>query len=121
MSSAFSIRTSSGESLLKELQNETPHRLYENLSKGPAGHDGAAELRQSFRPRAQPARTREDARFADQRLRVLPRHAFQGCTRGGRDRAAALLAQRLARGAFLQRAGARRARMDRSDDAADRR
>ena len=37
------------------------------------------------------------ARLADQRLRLLHRHALEGRARRGRDRAAALLARRLAR------------------------
>src|SRR5690349_15609027 len=50
-----------------------------------------------MRSRARPARAREDARVADQRLRVLHRHARQGRARGRRERAAALSAGRVAR------------------------
>ena len=54
-----------------------------------------------FGPRTLAARAREDARVADQRLRLLPRHAQQGRTRGRRDRATAVLARRVARDGYL--------------------
>ena len=82
---------------------------------GRAGGGGAREL-----PGARAARARQDARVAAQRLRVLPRHALQGRPRARRDRAAALRAGRLARGAVLQRARARGAGLVRGAHAAAR-
>ena len=67
-------------------------------------------------------RTGEDARLADQRLRLLPRHALQGRAQARRDRAAALSAERVAGDAVLLRPRARRPGLDRvPDPAGDRR
>src|SRR6185295_4518187 len=56
------------------------------------------------------------ARLADQRLRLLPRHALERSARPGRNRTAPLFARRLARDAVLFGEGARGARLDRSGD-----
>src|SRR5260370_41508632 len=52
------------------------------------------------------------AGVADQRLRLLHRHALEGPARAGRERAAAVCARRVARGAVLQCAGAGGAQLD---------
>ena len=58
----------------------------------------------------------ENAGVADQRLRLLHRHAHQGRPARRRDRAADLPAERLARSAALLRARARSAGVGRSGD-----
>src|SRR6478752_6857975 len=90
---------------------------------------GAARRRglpASLRAREVADRAGQDASFTDQRLRLLPQHAQQGCAPRRRDRTTALSAQRLARSVDLHAARACRARLDggadpRSRDARTRR
>src|SRR5882672_2605411 len=74
-------------------------RLEQGLPRRLQGDGRTRGLREGLGPRPSAAPSGEDARLPDQRLRVLPRHAQQGRARGGRDRAAALRAQRVARDA----------------------
>jgi hypothetical protein len=59
------------------------------------------ERRVRERTRSQALRADQDPGFADERLRLLHRHAHQRCARTRRSRTAAVRVERLARGAFL--------------------
>src|SRR5690554_1514671 len=74
-------------------------------------------LRRTFHPRAVTPRAGPPARVADQRLRVLHRHAHEGCAQARGDRAAPVRADRLARDAVLHGARACGARVDGGADA----
>ena len=83
---------------------------------GRAGHAEALAYRGDQWSRAVAARAGQDSSLPDQRLRVLPRHAHQGCAGAWRDRAADLRAERLARDALLHATRASRPGVDRGGD-----
>src|SRR6185312_11591654 len=97
--------------------NVHTHRLLQSRTPGVETHDGAGSLLQGMRARSHDHRTGEDARFPDQRLRLLHRHAHGRCPQAGRKRDTSLYAVGLAGILALHAKGARRARLDRSTDA----
>jgi DHA2 family multidrug resistance protein len=102
--------------LTKENDHETQDEL---LPGGPRDHEGAGRARSpdpGLRPREVADRTRQDPRLADQWLRLLHQHAYRRRPQAGRDRAAAVSAERLARVAALHRPRARGTGVDRGGD-----
>src|SRR6185503_8286320 len=81
----------------EENEHETPDEL---LSGCPRHHQSARRAGGAdpgLRPRKITDRAGQDARFADQWLRFLHQHATPGRPPAGRDRAAAVSFERLAR------------------------
>src|SRR5262245_21512844 len=66
-----------------------------------AGHARSRALPCRDQPRCEAARSLEAARLADERLRVLHRHALERPAEARRERAAAVRARRVARVAVL--------------------
>src|SRR6266436_7927895 len=86
--------------------DESSYRLHECSGSAPQDVSARA-LHPQLRPGGIAGPLGEDARLADQWVRVLPRHAFERRPRPRRGRAETLRARRVGGGALLLRARAR--------------
>src|SRR5258708_20425131 len=91
--------------------DESSYRLYECSGSAPRDVSARA-LHPQLRPGGIPGPPGEDARLADQWVRVLPRPAFERRPHPRRDRAETLRARRVGGAALLLRAQTRAARSD---------
>src|SRR6266481_9316781 len=89
--------------------DESSYRLYEGSGSAPRDVSARA-LHPQLRPGGIAGPLGEDARLADQWVRVLPRPAFERRPRPRRGRAETLRARRVGGGALLLRARTRGAR-----------